>query len=62
MTDQNDDRTASLFTAQDLGEQLAHAVRWDIQAITVAFLAALTDANAHTLRARIESVLTTEGL
>jgi len=57
MTDNNDNRTASLFEPADLGEQLARAVRWDGHAITAAFLAALTDSNFHALRADLEPII-----
>ena len=57
MTDNNDTRTASLFEPADLGEQLARTVRWNGHAIAAAFLAALTDANHHALRAELEPII-----
>ena len=38
----------------DLGASVARQVTWDGDVIMMAFLVALTDANFHTLRERIE--------
>ena len=49
-----------LFTPDepaDLLEQLARTVRWNGHAITAAFLASLTDADFHALRADIEPII-----
>ena len=50
-------KTSKLDEPADLGEQIARAVRWDGHAITAAFLAALTDANFHALRADLEPII-----
>lgn len=44
-------------TPEILGEKLAQRLQWDGNAITAAFLAALTEANFHTLRAQLEPVI-----
>jgi len=41
----------------DIGEFIARVYRWDGSKITAAFLAALTDANFHTLRAELEPII-----
>jgi len=41
----------------DIGEFIARVYRWDGNAITAAFLAALTDANHHALRADLEPII-----
>jgi hypothetical protein len=51
MTDNNDISTASLF------EELASTVRWNGHPITADFLASLTDANFHALRADFEPII-----
>jgi hypothetical protein len=51
MTDNNDTRTASLF------EELASTVRWNGHPITEAFLASLSDADFHALRADLEPII-----
>jgi len=51
------EKTIEQMTPEEMGERLAFFLRWDGQAITAAFLAALTDANFHTLRAQLEPVI-----
>ena len=41
----------------DIGEFIARVYRWDGSKITAAFMAALTDANFHTLRAELEPLI-----
>ena len=51
------EKTIEQMTPEEMGERLAFFLRWDGQAITKAFLAALTDANFHTLRTELEPVI-----
>lgn len=51
------EKTIEQMTPEEMGERLAFFLRWDGQEITTAFLAALTDANYHTLRAQLEPVI-----
>jgi hypothetical protein len=51
------EKTIEQMTPEEMGERLAFFLRWDGQAITTAFLAALTDANFHTLRTELEPVI-----
>ena len=51
------EKTIEQMKPEEMGERLAFFLRWDGQAITTAFLAALTDANFHTLRAQLEPVI-----
>jgi len=51
------EKTIEQMTPEEMGERLAFFMRWDGQAITAAFLAALTDANFHQLRAQLEPVI-----
>ena len=44
-------------TPEILGEKLAQRLQWDGNAITAAFLAALTEANFHQLRKDVERVI-----
>lgn len=44
-------------TPEILGEKLAQRLKWDGRAISAAMLAALTEANFHTLRAELERVI-----
>jgi hypothetical protein len=44
-------------TPEILGEKLAQRLQWEGHAITAAFLAALTEANFHQLRAQLEPVI-----
>ncbi len=44
-------------TPEILGEKLAQRLQWNGHAITAAFLAALTEANFHQLRAQLEPVI-----
>jgi len=44
-------------TPEEIGERVAFFLRWDGHAITTAFLAALTDANYHTLRTELEPII-----
>jgi hypothetical protein len=41
----------------DVGEYIARVYRWDGGAITAAFLAALTEANFHTLRDQLGPII-----
>ncbi len=47
-------------TPEQAGERIAYFFKWDIDAITAAFLAALTESNAHTLRAKLEPIITND--
>lgn len=42
---------------RDIGELIARVYRWDGQAITAAFMAALTEANFHQLRNTLEPII-----
>jgi hypothetical protein len=44
-------------TPEILGEKLAQRLQWEGHAITAAFLAALTEANFHQLRAQLEPII-----
>ena len=41
----------------DVGEYIARVYRWDGHKITAAFLAALTEANFHQLRDKLEPII-----
>lgn len=49
-------------TPEQIGDKLAARFAWDGCQITRAFLAALTDANFHTLVAQIEQLAAADGL
>ena len=51
------EKTIEQMTPEEMGERLAFFLRWDGRDITAAFLAALTDANYHTLRAQLEPII-----
>ena len=51
-----DDLTENTNPA-DVGELIARVYRWDGHAINAAFMAALTEANYHTLRAELEPII-----
>lgn len=42
---------------QEIGEFIARVYRWNGQAITAAFLAALTEANFHQLRTELDPII-----
>lgn len=42
---------------EDLGEFIARVYRWNGDQIAAAFMAALTEANFHTLRAELEPII-----
>ncbi len=42
-----------VVTPEKLGEQISYFLQWDGQAITEAFIAALTDANFHSFAAKV---------
>jgi hypothetical protein len=44
-------------TPEEIGDKVARLFNWDGVAITRAFMAALTDANFHQLRARLEPII-----
>jgi len=44
-------------TPEILGEKLAQRLMWDGGAVTDAFMAALTEANFHQLRAELEPII-----
>lgn len=46
---------------QEVGEFIARVYRWDGVSICTAFVEALTEANFHTLREKIELAIETEG-
>ena len=48
------------FTNEEIGERVAFFLKWDGNAICEAFLAALTDANFHTLRKQIAPIIAKE--
>jgi hypothetical protein len=48
--------------AEKVGCSVAAGFKWDGVQIVAAFLAALTDANFHTLAARVETLAKEEGL
>ena len=47
-------------TPSEMGERLAFFLKWDGPAICEAFLAALTDANYHQLRTKLETIINDE--
>jgi hypothetical protein len=49
--------TVTPKTPEEIGERVAFFLKWEGHAITAAFLAALTDANFHTLRAQLEPII-----
>lgn len=44
-------------TPEEIGERVAFFLHWDGDAITAAFLAALTEANFHQLRDTLEPII-----
>jgi hypothetical protein len=52
-----DKKTIEQMTPEQMGERLAFFLKWEGHAITAAFLAALTEANFHQLRAQLEPII-----
>lgn len=50
-------KTAAEMTPEEVGERIAFFLRWNGHQIAAAFLAALTDANFHQLRAQLEPII-----
>jgi hypothetical protein len=51
-----DSELVPVVNPEKLGAEIAHFCKWDGQAITEAFLAALTDANFHAFAAKVSAL------
>ena len=56
----NNEMTAKDKKAEQLAEEIAQKLDWDGLEISKVFMLALTDANFHTLRRKIEEILKRE--